>query len=111
VTFAWKETIKGLKHLRLRVERSLLGQPIDFYLSPQAEKGLARPVCLDGSKIEVCQVCGFALARVTLPGEWTLETCSASGLKHVLNNDRLSEWSKSLPRSVSSVGSLPGSKV
>jgi hypothetical protein len=111
VPFTVRETIGGLKHLSYLFRRILFRQPIDKHLKSQVDSGLAQPVLDQGGKLRVCWTCGFALARITLADDWALETCSASGLKHVLQNSRLEEWSKSLPKSVSSVGTLPSSKV
>lgn len=109
--FTLKETIGGLNHLRFRWQRKLFNQPVDLYLGPAAQEQLVRPAMLPDGRMEVCWICGFALARLTLQNEWTLETCSATGLKHVLRNKGLDEWSKTLGKSVSSVGSLPGTNV
>jgi hypothetical protein len=112
VPFRFREAPGGYNHLRLLLLRRLLRQPVDRFLGPAVSEQLAQPVYLKEKQMEVCEICGFALARVTLPNGWTLETCSATGLKHVLaNKERLEEWSKMLTKSVSSVGSLPGSKV
>ena len=103
--YKFEEMIGGFNHLGLRLKRKFLNQPVDFYLRPAMQDQVARPISFANDEIEVCSICGFALARVTLANDWTLETCSATGLRHVLRNKALDEWSKKLGKSVSPVGS------
>ncbi|GEM_PF-3475783 len=104
--FNFKETVGGLNHLRLGLARRLLRQPGDRFLKHLGRPG-GQPLCVpsnpDGSPL-VCPICGFAVARLELAGGWTLETCSATGLRPVLRACNLGDWVGRLPAGQEAAG-------
>lgn len=45
----------------------------------------------DGTSPLFCKQCGFAMASLPISADLTLEACSATGLKGLVNNPRLKQ--------------------
>lgn len=93
-----RESIGGIKHLMLAFRRKVFGIDAEHYIMNFAEQGMHCSALKDirGNLVR-CQICGFAIAAVKLPGGLNLETCSAVGLQDIQGNSHFQEWLKQLP--------------
>ena len=95
MVFSIKEAINRLSHQRLKWERAFCFKPVDYFLVHYAKTGaqLETVAGSDGNKI-LCPICGFVICRLELAGGWSLETCSAAGLKSILEGTKVTEQLK-----------------
>lgn len=69
------------------IARLLSGAKSDRFIEQYARQGVAVETLTEtGTSPLLCPHCGYAMARMKLPGGSTIETCSAIGLKGLINN-------------------------
>lgn len=72
------ETLDGWRHLSLRWQRLWLRRPPDYYIDrhpwPATAKGQGRD---RAGNPDTCQMCGYRIIRLEMPGGWLLQMCSA----------------------------------
>lgn len=107
--FNLRESIGAVNHLIVRWDRSFFRRPSNFHLQ-QFEVSAALDqlvIAVDIEKHEaVCAICGYRLVKLEIVGGWTLETCSAVGIKEVLARPNLRDWLLGLPGCADAAGNL-----
>lgn len=107
--FNIRESIGAVNHLIVGWDRSLFRRPIDLHLQ-QFEISAALSQLAIAADIEkheaVCAICGYRLVKLEIVGGWTLETCSAVGIKELLARPNLPDWLLGLPGCTEALGTL-----
>lgn len=97
MAFSVRETLGGLRHIVLRLERRLFAKPADIFIRRFVDRGVPLSIAKDAQgQPMVCSICGYAIAQLELPNEWTGETCSAIGLDSLIGNPRFFRWTQAL---------------
>ena len=94
------ENTGGLEHLLHKLSRSLFRLPVERCyekLTRKIPQGLSL-VLDDSGKPTRCKSCGYAQARLELPGGWVMEACSAAGFRHIPGNQKFRDWAAGLAR-------------
>ena len=97
MVFSFYETIGGLNHLWLGLERRLLRRSAAHFVEQFMIAGTScRSIISDDGEPAPCPRCGFALVQIELPGGYCLEACSATSVASLLKAPRFSGWVSSL---------------
>lgn len=107
--FSFRESIGAVNHLIVRWDRSFFRRPNDLHLQqfeiPAALDQVV--IAADMEKHEaVCAICGYRLVKLEIIGGWTLETCSAVGIRELLSRPNLRDWLLGLPGCADAAGKL-----
>ncbi len=90
--FDFKETIQGLAHLGIGLEKRLLKKPIDFYIKQFNTDSLSAKIANDANETKTCYVCGYALIDISLKDRVLLRTCSAMPIINSFDNEQFQDW-------------------
>lgn len=87
----------GWFHISIGLGRILLRKSRLHYLeSLSASYPFLAPV-KSQDKLLPCRVCGYAMARATMPNGWSIDNCSAFRLEEILQSKLLQSWLGDLP--------------
>lgn len=72
------EAALGIKHVSYRLQRSILQRPTNFHLRKLNSCTMPFAELKDANGVPaLCEVCGYAMARIQMPSGWVLDLCSA----------------------------------
>lgn len=95
--FTIRETLGGWSHMLARMERRLIGRAPDHYFQKLARQDNPFVLYLD-DPAQLCPFCGFVVAKMILPGGFTVETCSAAGRGILAGKSLFRRFAESLSR-------------
>lgn len=93
--FNLRETVFGWRHLAIGVERGMLKRSPHFFLNKLKSEGVPASAVQQGKDWELCPVCGYAIAEVSLENGLLMQSCSALELNKLLKSPGLATWSES----------------
>jgi len=87
----------GWRHILIGVGRVLMQRSSLHHIESLSKRYPFLTSVKSRDKVLLCRVCGFAMARATMPNGWSIDSCSAYQIEELLQSKGLQSWLGDLP--------------